>query len=197
MVSNANGHYLNVFILLEKFFDLHSSTEITSDDLYTLYTDIEKLLVSDSSIIMGRKLLPGFYSLSKNDVPIERNEPGSAKRNPSGQIPHLWGQALFILCKLLIEGCLTPSELDPLNRRLTTEKKAQVQVQVAVIAQSNLVKEKLSELGFDIQTEEEILKSNLKFKSCSSLAELSTQLGKSEKLGLSGRPKKACWDPQY
>ena len=40
------------------------------------------------------------------------------------------------------------------------------------------------------QTEEEILKSNLKFKSCSSLAELSTQLGKSEKLGLSGRPKK-------
>ena len=44
-----------------------------------------------------------------------------------------------------------PSELDPLNRRLTTEKKAQVQVQVAVIAQSNLVKKKLFELGFDIQ----------------------------------------------
>ena len=43
------------------------------------------------------------------------------------------------------------SELDPLNRRLTTEKKAQVQVQVAVIAQSNLVKKKLFELGFDIQ----------------------------------------------
>lgn len=151
---------------------------------------LEKLLVSDSSIIMGRKLLPGIYSLGKDDVQKERNEPGSATRNPCGQIPHLWGQALFIICRLLIEGCLTPrrvsklilnwsapwpirlahsisgpmrawawniflktrlSELDPLNRRLTTEKKAQVQVQVAVIAQSNLVKKKLFELGFDIQ----------------------------------------------
>ena len=47
-----------------------------------------------------------------------------------------------------------------------------------------------SVLGPLIKTEEEILKSNLKFKSSSSLAELSTQLGKSEKLGLTGRPKK-------
>ena len=69
---------------------------------------LEKLLVSDSSIIMGRKLLPGIYSLGKDDVQKERNEPGSATRNPCGQIPHLWGQALFIICRLLIEGCLTP-----------------------------------------------------------------------------------------
>ena len=57
---------------------------------------------------MGRKLLPGIYSLGKDDVQKERNEPGSATRNPCGQIPHLWGQALFIICRLLIEGCLTP-----------------------------------------------------------------------------------------
>ena len=40
---------------------------------------IEKLLVSDSSIIVGRKLLPGIYSIDKDDVQKERNEPGSAK----------------------------------------------------------------------------------------------------------------------
>ena len=52
-------------------------------------------------------------------------------------------------CNIVLKTRL--SELDPLNRRLTTEKKAQVQVQVAVIAQSTLVKKKLFELGFDIQ----------------------------------------------
>ena len=61
-------------------------------------------MVADSSIIMGRKLLPGIYSLGKDDVQKERNEPGSAQRKPCGQIPHLWGQALFIICRLLIEG---------------------------------------------------------------------------------------------
>ena len=140
MVSSANGHYLIVFILLEKFLTFtrppkshqtictrfiltsvqspfpstQNSPKINPKTYLKLMRFLEKLLVSDSSIIMGRKLLPGIYSLGKDDVQKERNEPGSATRNPCGQIPHLWGQALFIICRLLIEGCLTPRRVSKL-----------------------------------------------------------------------------------
>lgn len=60
---------------------------------------------------------------------LEKKNPGSQKREPIGQIPHKWSQSLYIVSKLLIEGFLSPGEIDPLNRRLNSEPRPDVVVQ--------------------------------------------------------------------
>lgn len=62
-------------------------------------------------------------------VELEKKNPGSQKREPIGQIPHKWSQSLYIVSKLLIEGFLSPGEIDPLNRRLNSEPRPDVVVQ--------------------------------------------------------------------
>ncbi len=55
---------------------------------------------------------------------------GVADRRAGGTTPYLWAQALFIICRLIWEGFLSPAELDPLSRRLSiTEKRPPTEVQ--------------------------------------------------------------------
>lgn len=56
-------------------------------------------------------------------------KPGSQDREPVGQIPHQWGESLYILSRLLSEGFISPSEIDPLNRRLAVLPKPDLVVQ--------------------------------------------------------------------
>ena len=132
--------------------------------------------------------MPCLYSIPVGSEKTEKNDPNSVERIPLEPVPHLWGQSLYIISKLLLEGCLSPSELDPVNRRFSAVKRIQVQVQVAVIAQNETVQQKFSEIGFKIQTEADL--GYVRIRPSSMLSELSTQLGKSAKLKLSGRPKK-------
>lgn len=48
-------------------------------------------------------------------------------------------------------------ELDPLNRRLCSEKKPDVVVQVVIVAEDNEIKNKLAEHDIHVQTINEVL----------------------------------------
>ena len=66
-------------------------------------------------------------------VEAEKNDPHSQDRVAVGKLPHLWGQSLYILANLIWEGFLEPGEIDPLNRRFSTQLKPDIVVQSQLI----------------------------------------------------------------
>ena len=51
-----------------------------------------------------------------------------------------------------MQGFVAVGELDPLNRRLCSEKKPDVVVQVVILAENNEIREKLQQYDIHIQT---------------------------------------------
>lgn len=51
-----------------------------------------------------------------------------------------------------VQGFLAVGELDPLNRRLCSEKKPDVVVQVVILAEDNEIRDKLAEHDIIVQT---------------------------------------------
>ncbi|CAH1104786.1 unnamed protein product [Psylliodes chrysocephalus] len=133
----------------------------------------------------GLKLVPELYSVPAEFVGAEYKDPGSQKRIPLGHCPHLWSQSLYIVGKLLQEGFLAPGELDPLNRRLGSEKKPDVVVQVVILAEDVEIKDRLAEHDIKVQTISEA--APIEVQPARVLSHLYTYLGRNKKLGLSGR----------
>uniref|UniRef100_A0A8C6WV30 Phosphorylase b kinase regulatory subunit n=1 Tax=Neogobius melanostomus TaxID=47308 RepID=A0A8C6WV30_9GOBI len=134
----------------------------------------------------GIKLLPELYSVPHDKIEEEYKNPHSVDRVSLGQLPHMWGQSLYILGCLLAEGFLAPGEIDPLNRRFTTNVKPDVVVQVCVLAESKEIQELLSDLGFQVQMFSEV--QPIRVLPARILSHIYVKLGHSKKLNLSGRP---------
>lgn len=134
----------------------------------------------------GIKLLPELYSVPHDKVEEEYRNPHSVDRVSLGQVPHMWGQSLYILGSLLAEGFLAPGEIDPLNRRFSTNVKPDVVVQVCVLAESEEIQELLSDLGFQVQKFSEV--QPIRVLPARILSQIYVRLGQNKKLGLSGRP---------
>lgn len=100
--------------------------------------------------------MPESYAVPADAVTAEYLNPGSQPREVVGRCPFLWGQSLYILGKLLQEGFLAVGELDPLNRRLGAQKKPDVVVQVVILAEDNLIRDKLAEHDLHVQTIAEV-----------------------------------------
>ncbi|CAG5114209.1 Oidioi.mRNA.OKI2018_I69.chr2.g8273.t1.cds [Oikopleura dioica] len=122
-----------------------------------------------------------------NSVAMERKAPGSAKRDNVGFLPHIWGQSLYILSRLLVEDFVSPGELDPLNRRMAMQKRPEVIVQVSFLALDDLTQDTFNEHGHHFQRAEDITK--VRVHPVTVLSDLYKNLGKSDMLCLSGRPK--------
>ena len=135
-------------------------------------------------------LIPMAFAVpnGKDGIVEEKRNPGSVRRKEVGHLPHIWGQSLYIVARLLSEKLLSPGELDPLNRRLSTQKRPEVVVQVAVLATDPIAKQKLAAIGYQVQMASEI--KSVSVRPVSHLMEIYSLLGTSRKLGLSGRPKK-------
>ncbi|XP_076288956.1 putative phosphorylase b kinase regulatory subunit alpha isoform X4 [Lasioglossum baleicum] len=133
----------------------------------------------------GIKLVPELYSVEAGNVSAEYAEPGSQKRIALGRCPFMWAQSLYILGKLLQEGFLAVGELDPLNRRLCSEKKPDVVVQVVILAEDAEIREKIAQHDIHVQTIAEV--SPIEVQPAKVLSHLYTYLGRNKKLGLSGR----------
>ncbi|XP_077292569.1 putative phosphorylase b kinase regulatory subunit alpha isoform X2 [Arctopsyche grandis] len=133
----------------------------------------------------GMKLVPELYAVPAHKVDAEYKDPGSQERIPLGRCPFLWGQSLYILGKLLQEGFLAAGELDPLNRRLCSEKKPDVVVQVVILAEDKEIRDKLLEHDLFVQTIAEV--APIEVQPARVLSHLYTYLGRNKKLGLSGR----------
>ncbi|XP_050501209.1 probable phosphorylase b kinase regulatory subunit alpha isoform X1 [Diabrotica virgifera virgifera] len=149
----------------------------------TQYTNqLEEIMIRTED---GLKLVPELYSVPAEFVAAEYKEPGSQQRIPLGLCPFRWAQSLYIVGKLLQEGFLAPGELDPLNRRLGSEKKPDVVVQVVILAEDVEIKERLAEHDIRVQTIAEV--APIEVQPARVLSHLYTYLGRNKKLGLSGR----------
>ncbi|XP_032668077.1 probable phosphorylase b kinase regulatory subunit alpha isoform X2 [Odontomachus brunneus] len=133
----------------------------------------------------GMKLVPELYAVAPEDVSAEYAEPGSQSRVAFGRCPFMWAQSLYILGKLLQEGFLAVGELDPLNRRLCSEKKPDVVVQVVILAEDTEIREKVAQHDIHVQTIAEV--APIEVQPAKVLSNLYTYLGRNKKLGLSGR----------
>ncbi|XP_053720532.1 phosphorylase b kinase regulatory subunit alpha, liver isoform isoform X1 [Synchiropus splendidus] len=134
----------------------------------------------------GIKLVPELYAVPLDKVEEEYSNPHSVDRVAKGQLPHMWGQSLYILGCLLTEGFLAPGEIDPLNRRFSTNFKPDVVVQVCVLAESEEIQELLSNQGIDVQMMSEVLP--IRILPARILSHVYVRLGNCKKLNLSGRP---------
>lgn len=134
----------------------------------------------------GIKLVPELYAVPADKVEDEYRNPHSVDRVAAGQLPHMWGQSLYIVGSLLAEGFLAPGEIDPLNRRFSTGFKPDVVVQVSVVAESKEIQELLRDYGIDVQTVSEVLP--IRVMPARILSHIYVKLGHSRKLNLTGRP---------
>nr|CAD7202451.1 unnamed protein product [Timema douglasi] len=149
----------------------------------TEYTEtLEEIMIRTEN---GMRLVPELYAVPADKVTEEYQNPGSQERIAMGRCPFMWAQSLYILGKLLQEGFLAVGELDPLNRRLCSEKKPDVVVQVVILAEDENIREKLRHHEIIVQTIDEV--SPIEVQPARVLSHLYTYLGRNKKLGLSGR----------
>ncbi|XP_058484888.1 phosphorylase b kinase regulatory subunit alpha, liver isoform isoform X2 [Solea solea] len=134
----------------------------------------------------GIKLVPELYSVPRDKVDEEYRNPHTVDRAAMGQLPHMWGQSLYILGCLLAEGFLAPGEIDPLNRRFSTQFKPDVVVQVCILAESEEIQQLLNDHGITVQTMSEVLP--IRVMPARILSHVYVKLGNCKKLSLSGRP---------
>lgn len=70
-----------------------------------------------SVTVQGTPLLPELYLVPEAALEAERRQPGSQARLANPNVPLLWTQSLTWLGDLLLEGLITPDDLDPCGRR--------------------------------------------------------------------------------
>ncbi|KAK2869188.1 hypothetical protein Q7C36_001059 [Tachysurus vachellii] len=134
----------------------------------------------------GIRLMPELYAVPPDKVEDEYRNPHSVDRVATGQLPHLWGQSLYILSSLLVEGFLAPGEIDPLNRRFSTGFKPDVVVQVSVVAETEEIQALLRDYGIEVQSVAEI--QPIRIMPARILSHIYVKLGSCRKLNLTGRP---------
>ncbi|PAV76210.1 hypothetical protein WR25_24343 [Diploscapter pachys] len=157
-----------------------------ADDVEFYWQQLEKVVIRNDK---GLRMVPELYLVERQNVAGEKANRGSQPRTPSGAIPYLWAQSLYVICSLLFEGFLTPAELDPLSRRLAAyEKRPPCEVQVTILAEDASVQEELAKQKIFVQRVDQIDDEIFTILPASSLAHLLTRIGKSDKLKLTGRP---------
>ncbi|XP_073998060.1 probable phosphorylase b kinase regulatory subunit alpha isoform X1 [Rhodnius prolixus] len=164
------------YLLIDSIFQKNKEATVNYNEA------LEKVLVRGKD---GVKLVPEMYAVTSKNVNAEIAEPNSQDRVPVGRCPFLWAQSLYLLGKLLQDGFIAAPELDPLNRRLCSEKKPDVVVQIVILAEDLEMKEKLREHDVDVQTVEEV--APIEVQPARVLSHLYTYLGRNEKLNLTGR----------
>jgi phosphorylase kinase alpha/beta subunit len=134
----------------------------------------------------GCHLLPELYRVPEDAIAAEREKPGSQNRIPNENVPLIWAQSLFLLGKLLEEGLITPGDVDPLGRHLRVGRQRQAFVQVALLAENESLQQELATYGIETQVLEQI--DPVKVYPSGELSAIYAQIGRNDKLKLSGRP---------
>ncbi|GAB6026744.1 hypothetical protein CHUAL_013250 [Chamberlinius hualienensis] len=153
----------------------------------------------------GDVLVPKYYYVPKESIEAEIQEPGSQLKVPSkeGQsgCVFLWGQALYVISQLLVDGLLTINELDPIRRFLPSFNRprgiggrysafqgtaSDLVVQVVLIAESMRLQAMMATYGIQTQTPHEI--EPVEIWPPSELVRVFEYLGLNKKVGMSGRP---------
>uniref|UniRef100_A0A287A0V9 Phosphorylase b kinase regulatory subunit n=1 Tax=Sus scrofa TaxID=9823 RepID=A0A287A0V9_PIG len=152
----------------------------------------------------GYPVIPKYYYVPADFVEYEKRNPGSQKRFPSncgrdGKL-FLWGQALYIIAKLLADELISPKDIDPVQRYIPLQNQRNVSmrfsnqgplendlvVYVALIAESQRLQVFLNTYGIQTQTPQQV--EPIQIWAQQELVKAYFHLGINEKLGLSGRP---------
>jgi phosphorylase kinase alpha/beta subunit len=134
----------------------------------------------------GQLLLPELYIVPKESIEAEKLNPGSQTRIPNENVPLVWAQSLFMLSDMILDGLLSPDDIDPLHRRERIGHKRSISPLVAVLAENTAVKQQLLDQGINSETLEEV--KPVRIMQAFQLSEVHTLLGKNDELALSGRP---------
>ncbi len=133
----------------------------------------------------GMALLPELYYVPAEYIDAERARPGTQTRLANHNLPLIWAQSLYIVGDLLAEGLLAVSDLDPLGRHNRVRHPAPP-VRVVVVAEDESVCQHMAAIG--IATDTASAWPDIRFGEAEDLARLLQDLGRNEKLGLTGRP---------
>ena len=134
----------------------------------------------------GLRLLPELYYVPKESIEAERSHPGTQKRLPNENIPLVWAQSLYILGQLLGEGLIAIGDIDPLGRHLCIDRQPNPLVQIALLAEDENLQIELAAYGIATQTPRQV--EPIQVRQASDLSRVYTQIGRNDKLGLTGRP---------
>lgn len=134
----------------------------------------------------GLQLIPELYIVPKELIDAEKANPGSQTRIANENLPLVWAQSLYMLSDMILDGVLSPSDIDPLHRRENIGHSRKIYPLIPVLAENKSVKQQLLDIGFICETLAEV--KPVRIMHASQLSELHTVLGKNEKLSLSGRP---------
>ena len=143
---------------------------------------LESLIVEQN----GLRLLPELYYVSNDNVVAEKLNPQSQPRLPNENVPLVWAQSLYFLSEMLSEGLLAVGDIDPLGRHLCMGKHREVLVQIALLAEDEDLQAKLEVHGIETQTPKQV--APIQVRQTGELSSVYTQIGRNDKLGLTGRP---------
>uniref|UniRef100_A0A5S6QR63 Phosphorylase b kinase regulatory subunit n=1 Tax=Trichuris muris TaxID=70415 RepID=A0A5S6QR63_TRIMR len=166
------------------FIDAHFNNNKDKIKFYRNYLDKVVIEIED-----GLKIIPELYVVAEENVDAEMKQPHSQDRFATGAKPFLWAQSLYILGCLMEENLIKLAELDPLNRRLSTEVRPDTVVQVAVLAEDEDVLKKISAQGIEVglvSKAEPFIVSPARV-----LGRMYGELGKCRKMNLTGRKSKS------
>ncbi len=134
----------------------------------------------------GQALLPELYLVDEPDIAAERRAPGSRTRVPGANVPLVWAQSLWLLGRMLRSRVLRPADLDPLGRYRFAGGRARPVVQLALLAGDAESADAYGERGVAAELVDEV--EPLRVRRSATLARALGQVGRCDRLGLSGRP---------
>ncbi|MEA5508043.1 glycoside hydrolase family 15 protein [Halotia wernerae UHCC 0503] len=143
---------------------------------------LESLLVERD----GLHLLPELYYVPAENIDAEKLAPQSQPRLPNENVPLVWAQSLYFLGQMLSEGLLAVGDIDPLGRHLCVGKNREAMVQIALLAEDEDLQAKLEVHGIETQTPKQL--EPIQVRKAEELSAIYTQIGRNDKLGLTGRP---------
>jgi phosphorylase kinase alpha/beta subunit len=134
----------------------------------------------------GFRLLPELYYVPADKIAAERANPGSQARLANENIPLVWTQSLYWLGELIREGFIALGDIDPLGRHLRIGKRQAPIVQISLLTEDESLQTELATYGIKTQTPSQV--APLQVHPIGELSALYGQIGRNDKLGLTGRP---------
>ena len=136
----------------------------------------------------GQRLLPELYYVPKDAIDAERKKPGSQERLPNDNVPLVWAQSLYLMGRMVEDGLVRPSDIDPLGRRRQKVPPAPV-VQILLLAEDDALADELAAHGVKSETPDAIAPVQAWLPDDISRAH--GEVGRSARLGLTGRSNRA------
>ena len=148
------------------------------DDARQWHDRLSPLAVS----LNGEQLFPELYRVPDDLVDLERQTPGSQVREANSNIPLIWTQSLAWVGEMLLEGLITPEDLDPCERRQPARLGAD-SVLVALEPETASIQHALIAAGLPVESNDSI-----KVLSSGMLSRQLRRIGENPRLALSGQP---------